>query len=118
MRLRVLQPLRNRRPLFFELCNGPRGIALQRLLARYVGGQRGVEPVQLRETTGDSVAPGPSSRELMRKIVSLLAQLRERASPSSQGFVRSLVRRLRLGDRLMDSLDLLGRCASFGICRF
>ena len=50
--------------LLLELGDRRGGIALQRLLARDVGGERCVEPVELREPARDRVAPRPGRRQL------------------------------------------------------
>ena len=44
-RLRILQPLLDRGTLHFELRDGSAGVALQRLLARNVAGERSIEAV-------------------------------------------------------------------------
>ena len=87
LRFVVAQPLIDRRRAPASSWAIGRGrIALQRLLALDVGGERSVEPIELGEPASDRVAPRARRRQLMRELV-------RRARAASASALRRSVKR-------------------------
>jgi hypothetical protein len=109
MALGILKPLGDLRTLLAELLDRPCGIALQRLLARDVGGERSVEPIELCKPPRDRVAPRPRRRQLVGERMTLFAKFGQRVARAGEKLIRSVVDCLGSDDGLVNALDLLAR---------
>ncbi len=61
---------------------------------------------------------GPSCRELVRQLVTLLAQLLQLLAPFRQRDARAFLRSLRFADGSLDRADVFSRRTSFSVCGF
>ena len=113
---RLFEPPGNRLALALECSQRVAGIALQRLFAGDVVGQRTVEPIEFGQSPSDRVAPRPCGCQAMRQRMPFLADCGQRLAFLGKRTVGRLLRRIRFGDRTGDPLDLFACRRSLGPC--